>query len=446
MIAMRFTFPILLVLSTLCLRTVPCESAERVWGTLGDAFVAEHVGLRREWIVQVPFDSRATRLTHVTVVDGLVLASAGDGSLHGIAASVENAEADLPTGLPAVGSVLWTHHRDARTKSYFPPTAGSGIVVIAGDFVVTGIDAQSGHTLWKYPLPSPAIATPAISGNWVYVPIERGRLLRLPVNPLRKTSGLENTLITSGQDKTTDQNTELKAVSFNDGDDDRSPWQISTHNALALPPLPIEKGVLWCTTAGTISRFIEATPDWIRLGFQLGRPPIGQLLLSNDSIFTSINSGSSASDVVRIDLLPTGNVFVWREPLTDSVTGAIWQLDNTIFVPLATGGLTALAAEDGRWLWTHSKKVQLLTIAANKLWCLDDMERLAALDPSDGSRLQQFCLDPFRLSVTNRQTDRLILASPGGIITSLVSRSEHVNNEATDSPEKNVQNPQKNEP
>ncbi len=425
---------------------MPCQSAERVWGTLGDAFVAENVGLRREWIVQVPFDSHATRLTHVTIAEGLVLASTGDGSLHGIAAPVEPAEADLPTGLPTVGSVLWTHHRDPRTKSYFPPTAGSGIVVIAGDFVVTGIAAQSGHTLWKYPLPSPATGTPAISGDWVYVPIERGRLLRLPVNPLRKTSGLENTLVTSGQDETTTQETELKAVSFNDVDDDTSPWQISTHSSLAFPPLPINKGLLWCTTAGTISRFLEATPDWIRLEFQLGRPPSGQLLISNDSLFTAINSGTSASDVVRIDLLPTGNVFAWREPLTDSVRGAIWQLDNTIFVPLSTGGLTALAAEDGRWLWTHSKKIQLLTIAANKLWCLDDMERLATVDPSDGRRLQQFCLDPFSIPVVNRHTDRLILASPGGIITSLVSRRQQSNNETDGNTATNDENPQEQQP
>ena len=74
------------------------------------------------------------------------------------------------------------------------------------------------------------------------------------------------------------------------------------------------------------------------------------------------------------------------------------------------------------------------------------MERLATVDPSDGRRLQQFCLDPFSIPVVNRHTDRLILASPGGIITSLVSRRQQSNNETEGNTATNGENPQEQQP
>jgi hypothetical protein len=86
--------------------------------------------------------------------------------------------------------------------------------------------------------------------------------------------------------------------------------------------------------------------------------------------------------------------------------------------------MTALAAADGRWLWTHPRQMQLLTVTSGRLWCIDDMGRLATLDPADGRRLQQFCLTPFRVPVVNDTTNRLILASPGGIIASLAPRGD----------------------
>ena len=97
---------------------------------------------------------------------------------------------------------------------------------------------------------------------------------------------------------------------------------------------------------------------------------------------------------------------------------------DTVLVPLATVGLMALAAADGKRLWTHPRQVQLLTVTSGRLWCIDDMGRLATLDPADGRRLQQFCLTPFRVPVVNDTSDRLILASPGGIVASLAPRGQ----------------------
>jgi outer membrane protein assembly factor BamB len=428
MVAMRSILPSLVACVIAGLVAPACPAGERVCGTVADAFVAEELGLRRDWIVQVPFNTSATRLEHVTVADGIVIAAAGDGSLHGIAAPVAPTDdAETRAGQPAPGTVLWSHFPSRGDGGLRPPAVGSGIVAIAGDFAALGIDLLSGRTLWREPLPSPAVAAAAISGDWVYVPIEGGRLLRFAVNPYREPE-VQTVLKKkdAGSKTVTDAETR-SAVSYVTGTK-VPPLELSTHGSLAFPPLSLKEGVLWCTTDGLLTWLTPAQPEWVRTEFTLGRPPAGPPLIldsaSGTSIFIATNTGPAGSDVIRIDLLPGGMVFAWQQPLDDAVAGGATRSGEMILVPLATGGLAALAAADGKRLWTHPQQVQLLTVTSKRLWCIDDMGRLATLDPADGRRLEQFCLTPFRVPVVNDTTDRLILASPGGVIASLAPRGD----------------------
>lgn len=431
---MRFMLPSLVACVAANLVTAACPAGERVCGTVADAFVAEELGLRREWIVQVPLNTSATELERVTVGDGVVIAAAADGSLHGIAAmGAPMADGAASLGQPAPGTLLWSYFPSRGDGSQRPPAVGSGIVVIAGDFEAVAIDLLSGRTLWRQPLPSPAVAAAAIAGDWVYVPLEGGRLMRLAINPYRepavRTVLEKKPVKTDAASTRVDADAGLAGLSVSQASGEKvPPLMLSTHGSLVLPPLPLKDGIIWCTTDGLLTWLTPAQPEWVREEFSLGRPPAGRpLILSTDSgtaIYIAFNTGSAASDVVRIDLLPTGLVFGWREPLDDAVAGGVFQSGDSILVPLATGGMTALAATDGRRLWTHPRQVQLLTVTSGRLWCIDDMGRLATLDPADGRRLQQFCLTPFRLPVVNDTTDRLIFASPGGIVASLAPRGD----------------------
>jgi outer membrane protein assembly factor BamB len=425
---MRFTLSSFVAYVAAGLLASACPAGERVCGTLADAFVAEELGLRREWIVQVPFNTSATRLEHVTVAGGIVIAAAGDGSLHGIAAPVDPApDATSQEPPPAPGTLLWSHFPDPGDGSLRPPAVGSGIVVIAGDFAALGIDLVSGRTLWREPLPSPAVAAAAITGDWVYVPVEGGRLVRLAVNPYRAPAIQRVLEKPAAGEKTVTRSDADSAVSATSGTK-VPPLLLSTHGSLVLPPLPLEDGVLWCTTDGLLTWLTPAQPEWVRAEFTLGRSPAGRPLISttagDKAIFMACNMGPAASDVIRISLLPSGLVFAWITPLDDAVAGGAIRSGDAILVPLATGGLAALAAADGKRLWTHPRRVQLLTVTSGRLWCIDDMGRLATLDPADGRRLEQFCLTPFRVPVVNDTTNRLIVASPGGIIASLAPRGD----------------------
>ena len=254
--------------------------------------------------------------------------------------------------------------------------------------------------------------------------------MRLAVNPYREPvvqTVLEKKPAKQDADSMTADTDGGSSVSRTSGEK-VPPLLLSTHGGLMLPPLPLKDGVMWCTSGGLLTWLTPAQPEWVREEFTLGRPPAGRPLIvaseSSPTIFLASNAGPAASDVVRIDLLPSGMVFAWQQPLDDAVAAGAMRSGEMILVPLATGGLTALAAADGKRLWTHPQQVQLLTVTSERLWCIDDMGRLATLDPADGRRLEQFCLTPFGVPVVNDTTDRLILASPGGIVASLAPRGD----------------------
>jgi outer membrane protein assembly factor BamB len=389
------------------------ESRYGLCGTPADAFFAEEIGLRREWIVQVPFDASRTRLERVTVADGIVVVAAADGSLHGI-----------PTGStaggPAAGTVAWTRHFDTASAGMHAPAIGSGIVVVVAGFQAFGIDQATGRTLWQEPLPGPPTASAVVSGDSVYLPIEGGRLVRLAVDPYRRPV-IERVIERKGAADRKNVETIARNEPLPFGEK-LEPLVLATHGRVDMPPLAFQRGVLWSTTDGTLTAIMPAKPEWQRLEFHVDSPLAGLPLVRDKSIFVATNTGAAAADVIRIDLLPVGMVFSWRVPIGEAVTGDMTLAGDAVLVPLATGGLAALAADDGSLRWTHERPLQLLTVTPQRLWCIDEMGRLASIDPADGTRQRQDCLGPFRLPVMNRASDRLVLAAAGGAITMLAPR------------------------
>lgn len=411
---MRYPAAPLAVIAALAMVSAAGPACGQVCGTLADAFIAEEVGLRREWVVQLPFDSAASRLEQIAVGEGIVVAVAGDGSLHGVATG-----ATVP-GQPMPGTLLWSRHFGRAEGALHTPAIGSGIVFVAGSLHAFAIDVQTGRTVWEEPLSHPPTAAPVVSGDWVYLPVEGGRLIRWAVNPYRTPQEIPPPA-TKGKNAKPVPAAPPRSLTV---EERIKPLSISARGRVELAPLPFQRGVLWCTTDGLITALQPAQPEWQRNEFDLGRPPAGGLLIRDKTIFATTNAGRSAGDVIRIELLPTGLVYRWRAPLGDSVVGDMRIAGDTLLVPLATGGLAGLSAEDGSRLWMHEQQIRLLTITSQRLWCIDAMGRLVTLDPADGRRMEQFCLGPFGLPVVNAASDRLVLASPGGIVASLAPRSD----------------------
>ena len=62
---------------------------------------------------------------------------------------------------------------------------------------------------------------------------------------------------------------------------------------------------------------------------------------------------------------------------------------------------------------------RIVAVSGSRVWIIDRVGRLSSLDAATGERRERFCLGSFSFPVVNQATDRLILASPNGVLVSL---------------------------
>ena len=73
-------------------------------------------------------------------------------------------------------------------------------------------------------------------------------------------------------------------------------------------------------------------------------------------------------------------------------------------------------------LWRTDVAGHILAISGDRVWIIDRTGRLAGIDLASGERRERICLGGFSVPVVNVATDRLILASPDGLLVSLAPR------------------------
>jgi len=388
-------------------------------GTPADELTAERVGLIREWVIQLPFDSGGYRLEHVVVTDEMVIAQTGDGGVF----AVQSGSA----GPARPGTLLWSRQIGKPGGPTAPAGVGSSLVTVARDIDLYALDRSTGQTRWHDRLGRlPATgATPA--GDWVYAPLDGDGVMRLPADPHRAAAEA-NAAAAGKQPHTTGKKPakkDRKKPTANKKKTTKSlvPVAIDAGGRLAEQPIAFatessEGSILWCTTAGTIVALEPNDTGWQRHEFFLDSRPAGRLAVRDNAIFATTDD----NDLVRIDLTEQAGSRLrlnWHVLLDEKPDDGPLVSGDTVVVSLGDAGISAYSAETGAALWHTCVAGRILAIGGNRLWCIDRVGRLAALDLADGARREWLCLAGFSFPVVNTQTDRLVLATPGGVLVSL---------------------------
>jgi len=374
-------------------------------GSAADELVAATAGLERDWVVQVPFDSAAWRLEHVVVGRRFVVAQSGDGVVAAIAATA------VPGG-PAPGTIAWSRRLGWPGGPLTPPGVGDEFIAVARDLDIYGIDAVGRQ--WRRPLGGSPATGAAAAGDWVYAPIDSQGVLRLPAYPLRQTA------------PPADAEGEQPAPS-----EPARPLELSATGRIEMPPVPYAGGVIWCTTAGLLVAVLPTGENWQRLEFDLGSPASGPPLVVGDDVFVATRRG----DLARLRRQATGFYAVaeevvgrdkkktvlpaWHTRLDEEPEGGPLMGSGVVVLSLGPVGIAGFSAETGVPLWLSPRPGRLLAITGDRFWIHDATGRLAAFDLATGARRERLCLGCFTLPVTSTVANRLVLASPGGLVVSL---------------------------
>ncbi len=375
-------------------------------GTPADELVAARSGLDREWMVQVPFDSAAWRLEHVVVGDRLVVAQSGNGTVAAI-------RTDTRPGGPRRGAVAW-----AQQIGGTGPIEAAGIsastVVVARGRGITAFDADTGRMTWTRSLLGIASAGALAADGKVYAPIDGGSVEQLS----------EAKWITVPIDGESD--------GMVDGATVRS--SVESKGEVDFKPVAFGNGVLFCSARGLIVALVSDGELSKRLEFDLGGPASGAPVVHDGDVFVATRAG----DLARIATSPAGltaNAGVVKNAQGQEVRYSGWHIvlegvpegrplisGDTVVISLGPWGLAAFDTANGERRWQVPRGGQPLAITDTRVWCLDDTGFLVARDLASGGRREQLCMGDFTLPVVNTVSQRLVLASPKGLVVSLVSR------------------------
>jgi len=394
-------------------------------GTAADEFVAARLGLEREWVVQVPFDSAASRLEHVVVGERLVVAQGGDGSVAAIVAS-------SAAGGPRRGTIAWAHHSGAGTAPIEAAGIGPDVVTLARGRGLVALDVTTGETRWERALRTVASAPAVPSAGWVYAPLDGGGIQRFPEDPWAKPAAEEKPA--DGKPATAPAE---PAAGPRPGET-LAPIEISSNGEVDFAPLPFRGGIVWCNTDGRMAAIVRTPDASQRLDFNLGSPAAGPPVVHDDDIFVATTLG----DVARITRSPrgltatSGSVMVkgedgkprqqrftgWHTVIDEVPEGSPLVGGDTVVVSLGPDGLAAFAAVTGDLLWQEPAAGRPVAITGDRVWCVETTGFLVARDLATGARLGRLCLGCFTIPIVNTASERLVLASPGGLVVSLAPR------------------------
>ncbi len=171
-----------------------------------------------------------------------------------------------------------------------------------------------------------------------------------------------------------------------------------------------------------------------RLHFDLGSPMSGPPVVRGTDVFVVTRAG----DVARIARSPSGlraSTGVGRNADGEEVAYTGWHTvidgepegspmvgENVVVVSLGPDGMTALDATTGDLVWRCPQAGTPLAILGGRVWCLDATGFLSARDLRTGRRVARLCVGGFTVPVIDPFGERLVLASPEGVVVSLVAR------------------------
>ena len=397
-------------------------------GTAADEFTADRVGLVREWIVQIPFVASGWSLEQVVIGNGLVVAQSSDGTVHAIQSAPFGGKPSptavgLVPGTPLPGSLLWSQRVGGIGGPSTPAGIGSDLVTVGRGRDLYGLERSTGLPRWHRPLGQSLLSGQGVIDTWVYAPSPDRTVIRFPTNPLRQPSLAADS--TEAGPKTAKQKSgkavAAKGKKKRKRAESLDPLAITGGGrAVGMAPVQLAEGVLWCTSDGLLVALEPTELEWRRREFSLENPPAGPPVVRDRSIFAATATG----DLARIDLPDSLKELrlIWHTALPGPPASGPFLEDDVIVISLGELGIAAYSAETGTQLWQTCMIGSIRAVGGGRIWCIDEVGRLTSLDTADGSRREMLCLGPFTLPVVNELSDRLLLASPSGMLVSLAPR------------------------
>ena len=142
-------------------------------------------------------------------------------------------------------------------------------------------------------------------------------------------------------------------------------------------------------------------------------PPDPKVLGDSGVIF-----GGSSDGYVYAMREHTGEV-EWKFATSDPVIDSPVVIEDRVYVTTELGGMFSLNAKTGKQIWWAPDVLHFVAAGKHRVYAADKLGRLRILDARNGATLDSLPTTALPIKLSNGQTDRIYLASEGGVIQCL---------------------------
>jgi outer membrane protein assembly factor BamB len=398
--------------------------------------LARQVGLERMWYTQLGLDRGRGQVAGVTLQVSAVQShtvfqisqdgrryvfSQRDRNAFGKEIGVEGAQAEAEKKAEEIKKQL----QDAGKADAAAPAVEKFVVPKITLFAtsqrggVHAIDGETGRTLWTTSIGNPQLLTSAPAANERYVAVCNGSTLYIMLaadgaviwtRPAVSTPGAGPAL---SEDYVFLPMVNGQVESFLLEDSKRPAAMYKSFGYTFVQPVVSSNSVAWTTDSGYLY-VAQAHATGLRFRMKASDAiNAAPAFLEPDKVFAASIDGYLYCLNER-----KGNV-IWRFTTGESILSSPVALDNTVYVISQRANMFAIDATTAAERWAASGIRQCIAANDKRLYCLDDRGDLAILDAGSGSRLGTLAASASNLPLYNPQTDRIFLMTSTGLVQCL---------------------------
>jgi outer membrane protein assembly factor BamB len=259
------------------------------------------------------------------------------------------------------------------------PTSNCGasddVVCVFNGSHVYVLKASDGTLNWEKPIPGAPVEGPAVSEDYIFVPLLNGMMEAYWVNFPKRAA--------------------------------------TTFRAMGHPttqPVVLGHSVAWATDRGHV--YVASINDAkVKYRVETKDNVISTPgFLAPDKIFATSQDGY----VYCVREVRGG--INWRFSTGESITHGPIGVRDAVYAIADSGTMYAIDAEAGTEKWTTSGIRGFIAASTDRLYCTDITASLVVIDARSGSRVASISAPELEVRMVNSETDRILVGTPSGLL------------------------------
>ncbi len=339
-------------------------------------------GLKMAWWNRATMDSNRETVRHLTADEQIVYVQSTAGLVTAI---------DMETGRK-----LWSIQLGRKDAPSYAITSNDELALVLTGLDLYAINKWTGDLSWRLRMPAQPSTSPVMDEEQVFVGMLDGAVFAFRLKTIRELF---------------DEN-RLPKWSYQTVN-----WRYKTAKTVHTPPIPYQ-GIV--NFASEDMSLYSVTKEEKSLKFQLetDAPVSAGMTQSDGYLFLA----SQDFNVYAINLI-NGKIrwqFVTGVPILE----APCAVGNNLYVAPRRAGLYQLSTVSGRQRWWKSNLTNFVAESLNYTFATNQRGDLEILDKVTGGTRGILPLRNYTKRIPNERTDRVIMATPSGLVIMLHERDQ----------------------